>query len=419
MRSRLSSTTSVGVLTVFGCVLFAAFARLLNPEIGYANGFNCDSWYFFGLQFNFHDIYDWQRPYQVYRFPALIPWIFLGNRIDYETLNAVKFFTYLTLTAAGVFWFCARLFQARVATIVTVLFCCSTAFLGVLSHDYVTAAGVAWISLFVGATAEAAYSQRKASWGIAAGWFFGMALYTHIPIVLFVFSVPLLALAGPHSGTRVRDFTRYAVGGTAGFALLTVICGLYNRSLGGDLFFLGPEIRYAFQLTKNASMSSEFRGSGFRWMGETTSLWLEFGVVTSLAVLLLNVRQLHDRNSVFAAVTYLLVGTVTIGWEISGRILLQTNVYGPWGYPALLLAIGAALRHVKVLREVVWWKLVILLVVCGGVLLVAARTDAEVIDPVRPVLLRILLGGAFILSLLALRTSKAGLLAGFRALWGS
>ena len=143
------------MLTVLGCIAFAAIARLLNRDIGYANGFGCDSWYFFGLQFNYHDIYRWQRPYQVFRFPALIPWIFLGNRLDYETLNALKFFSYLTLTGAGVFWFSVRLFEARVAVMITVLFCCSTAFLGVLSHDYVTAAGVTWISLFIGATAEA------------------------------------------------------------------------------------------------------------------------------------------------------------------------------------------------------------------------------------------------------------------------
>jgi hypothetical protein len=402
-----------GAVTVLGCVLFAATARWLNPDIGYANSFNCDTWYFFGLQLNFHEIYNWKLYYQAFRFPALVPWIFLANRLNYETLNALKFFAYLIITSAGFFWFSARLFGTRVAAVVTVLFCCSTAFLGVLSSDYVTAAGVAWISLFLGATSEAAYAARPAWWGVVAGCFFGLAFYTHIPIALFVFSVPLIYFAGPDAGKGPAGFARYAAGGAAGFALMSAVCGLYNVSLGGDWFFLGPEIRYALVLARDAAASRPYRPAGFMWLiRETTVLTMLIGVLSSLAVLSLNLRHSNNRNTNLAAVVYLLIAVVTMGWEISGRTLLQMNVYAPWVFPTLFMAIGAALWQVKALREMSRQDFAVMLFVMAGILLfISTRLDAGPAQGAGPYFLRVALGGMFVLSSVIFRSSTAGLIA--------
>jgi hypothetical protein len=51
----------------------------LNQNVGYSNGGGCDPWYFFGLYqgyFNLRSIVG--EAYQLNRYPALLPWIFLG-----------------------------------------------------------------------------------------------------------------------------------------------------------------------------------------------------------------------------------------------------------------------------------------------------------------------------------------------------
>jgi hypothetical protein len=412
LPSRQSLPALPAGLVFLVCILFAGLARLLNANIGYANEFNCDSWYFFGLQFNFRELYDLRRFYQTFRFPALVPWIFLGDRIPYETLNAIRFFTYLAITCAGFLWFNTRMFGPKVAALVTVLFCCSTGFLGVLSNDYVTAAGVAWTSLFAGSTVEAGHSRHPLAWGIAAGILFGMCFYTHIPIVFFVFTIPLLYFTASEHEVNINGFARYAAGCAAGFVLMSAVCGLYNWSLGGSWFFLGAEIRISILLARDAAASAMDRVAGFGWLTrEATVVSMELGVIAAIAVILINLRDSNTRTSNLVSAVYLLPAAVTMGWEASGRIILQNNVYAPWIYPTLFAVFGAALSRLRAVREISWPALTGTVLVLAGTLLLAARTDVSAVPPDRLFVLKVVFGSAFAVSLLALYPWRAGIIA--------
>jgi hypothetical protein len=335
----------VAAAAVALCVGFAQSTRFVNETIGYANGFNCDSWYFLGLQLDFARFYD-AGAYQSLRFPAILPWSYLGEVLPYEALNAFKFLTYATLTSVGFMWFSMRLYGVRVAVLTTVLFCCSTAFLGVLSHDYLTAAGLAWISLLLGASVEAGRSRFVLPWSILAGALYAMCFYTHLPTGLFVFAVPLLFFAVapdfPHS--KRRRFAIHLAGCVAGFVTISTVFGLYNLSLGGSFIYIGPQIEIALEAERSFRSAIGFE-SLFRTEGIVPIIVT--ALVGSTILVVQERRRLAGNARAIAGITCLVTSAFVLSWELSGRVLLQQNVYAPWVYPVLFAGLGAMLSRVS------------------------------------------------------------------------
>ena len=407
-------------LTLFGCLAFAGAARLLNSNIGYGNALNCDAWYFFGLQFNFPEIYATRMFYQPFRFPALVPWIYLADNIPFQALNWLKFFFYFAVTCIGFLWFNYRLYGLRVAVLTTVLFCCSTTFLGILSTDYVTAAGLSWISLLLAATVEAGRARRPLLWSIAAGIFVAMCFYTHLPTGLFVFAIPLFFFAAPESAKHQHSLIRfgaYLAGCIVGFLLLTGIVSLYNWSLGGSIFFLQRQIRFAIAMLRDPAVSAGNRTPGLGWLTTgSTVVMMELAIVASVVVLGLkaagpNRRKFNGDGASMAAVAFLLTAALTMGWELSGRVLLQVNVYAPWIFPVLFAALGGALSQVKAVHNLSWRAMTATILAIACVLLIAARTDVGAVSSDHLLQLKIAFGLAFVVSLAALYRSRFGLLA--------
>jgi len=410
----------VASAVTLGCLAFAGAARLLNSNIGYGNAVSCDAWYFFGLQFNFLEMYATRMFYQPFRFPALVPWIYLADHIPFRALNWLKFFSYYTVTCIGFLWVNYRLFGIRVAVLTTVLFCCSTTFLGILSTDYVTAAGVSWISLLLAATVEAGRARRPIPWSIAAGIFFAMCFYTHLPTGLFIFAIPLFFFAAPESSKHQHSLIRfgtYLVGCIAGFLLLTGILSLYNLSLGGSIFFLRTQIEFAIALLKDPAVSVGNRTPGLGWLiTASTVVMMELAIVASVVALGLKAagpyrRKFNGDGASIAAVAFLLTAALTMGWELSGRVLLQVNVYAPWIFPVLFAALGGALSQVKAIHNLSWTALTATILAIACVLLIAARTDVGAVSSGHLLQLKIAFGVAFVLSLAALYGSRFGLVA--------
>jgi hypothetical protein len=367
--------------TVVTCVLFGQLARVLNGNIGYANSVNCDSWYFLGLQFNFDILYDSHLFYQSVRFPALLPWSYLTPSFSYGVLNAARFLTYFTLTCVGFMWFSTRLYGIRVAILTTVIFCCSTSFLGVLSHDYLTGAGLAWISLFLGATVEAARSRHIVPWSIASGFLGGLCIYTHLPTILFVWAIPLLFFSlRPQGASRITvRVAIYALGSLAGFASVSIIVGLYNKSLGGRFYFLGEQIQIARSYAEPGILSN------FLWRSESI-VAIIFTMFAGSGLLLgqvlwdeiLRRRRNQERLAkslvLYPALVCFATSGFLLAYQESGRYIFTANVYGPWIYPALFVGVGAILFQVVALRAMPWRTFAGVVVVILGVFLVAATT---------------------------------------------
>jgi hypothetical protein len=405
------------VAAVVGCLAFACAARLLNRNIGYGNGFNCDSWYFFGLQFNFRAFYD-LHAYQALRFPALVPWIFLGNVLPYHLLNLLKFLVYFGVTCSAFIWFNSRLFGPRVALLTTILYCCSTSFLGVLSTDYLTGAGVMWISLLIGATVEAGGSRHVFAWSVVAGVLEGMTFFTHIPTSMFVFAIPLFLFARGGSGdsrSHVRRGAVYLSGAAVGFGLVNLVLGAYNRSLGGSFVFFGSQISIALAMVRSTVNSVDNRVAGFGWLTQEAVVFtMALAVIGSIVLLLSRGRQavagLPGDPARIAAVVYLATAGVLFAWEFSGRIILQTNVYAPWIHPILFAAFGGMLSTVGVIRSLSVKRLAGVSLLVAGTMLAAAAYDHSTTDDRYLLIGKTVCGLAFLLALLRLRESRWGAL---------
>lgn len=342
----------VAASTVIACVVFAIAARALNTNIGYANDFDCDTWYFLGIQLDF-DLFYQSGIQQALRFGAILPWTYLAQILEYETLNFIRFITYFVLTCSAFVWFNFRLFGIRIAVLTTVAFCCSTSFLGVLSHDYVTGAGLAWISLFIASTVEAGGSRHLRSWSVAAGILFGMCFYTHLPTAFFIIAIPLLFTALPSDESRLLSrvvvFTAWSL---IGFIGVTVVLGLYSVSLGGSFFFLGPSLNVGLSSFRDLPPDSVTgRIPGFGWLAREGIVPFLGTMTIGSLILVFRERGRIVRNPAGAAALAALITSVFVVWlETGGRILLQYNVYGPWIFPLLFASLGAMLSRVPVLR---------------------------------------------------------------------
>jgi hypothetical protein len=412
-RAGGSRDIRTAVAMVLVCILFSTAARAFNQEIGYANSYGCDAWYFLGIDLSFPDLYASGRFYQTFRFPALLPWIYLGDVVPYEVLNIVKFVAYFTITSAAFMWFNFRLFGLRVAILVTILFCCSTSFLGVLSHDYLTGAGLAWISLLIGTTVEAGRSRRWRLWSIASGALFGTCLYTHLPTALFIFAIPIFVLA-LHAGTGPapsRRLAGYVVGCLIGFALISLVFGLYNMSLGGTFYYVGNQIQIAIRLLNAEANSTTGRLAGFGWLRTESIVAIIATMLLGSALLVRRERLRVVGNPAGASA---LIGFVTtslvLGWELSGRVLLQYNVYGPWVYPVIFAAVGGMLSRLEALRRLsdgAFWAIVFVIL---GLLFSAAVMKRDVSADQFLLEARVACGIAFIVTFVFLAKSRAGVL---------
>jgi hypothetical protein len=175
-----------------------------------------------------------------------------------------------------------------------------------------------------------------------------MCVYTHLPTGLFIFAVPaFFCAAADRIGQPLRvRFAFYVAGCLIGFVVISVVLGLYNMSLGGTFYYVDSQVRFALRMLSGEAG----RTSGFG------SLRTEGAVPLILVMIGASARVLWRERGVIvgnpagtAAAACFATAVVVLVWELSGRILLQANVYGAWIFPTLFAGIGAVLSRVAAL----------------------------------------------------------------------
>jgi len=327
-------------------------AKGVNPSIGFANGFSCDAWYFAGIYEDYFGLYrNWIHSYQFYRYPALLPWIYLAPQLPSVVFHNIKFWVYL-LGSAGCFAVATIvLFEPFFGALVAILFSCSTLVLGALSTDFPTGAGVMWICAVIAATAYGASRSNQIRWGIAVGVLYACCVFTHVPTIMFVYPVPLLFFATSNYPNSILSFLRFNLCGLAGFALATALLCLYSIALGAPPVFFWSEF-----ITATHSFDPSFYPrptDNWAWFQHDTNLPLF--LIAATASVLAMARIAIWRRSLWRLaipmIVYLLVAGLCFGWEFTGHVILQDNSFAPWMYPTAFLAIGAALALGQAPRE--------------------------------------------------------------------
>lgn len=333
------------VVTNIIIIISLLFIKQLNGNVGYGNGNGCDSWYFFGVYQSYFNLRSMLGDYyQFGRFPAILPWIFLGPRISVTALTDIKFWTYFLISLGSFSYAGVTLFGARIGSLISILFLGCTLYIGALSTDYVTGAGLAWECAAIATTIGAAKSERPAPWLFLTGALYACCVYTHIPMAMFIFSTPLyLFLRMPKPA--VASLAKFLALMMIGFLVLTIILCLSSLALQGDFIFFKTELITAFHYVGTAFYKRP--NTGMKWFLYDTNIpvFLLAGTTSLIALFRASFRRGTTALPALSipALVYLAVVILCFGFEFSGRMVLQENVFAPWMLPSAFLAIGSAL----------------------------------------------------------------------------
>ena len=338
-RNSWAATNAILIVSVL-------LVKYLNANVGYANGDGCDSWFFFGVyQDYFHLRSVLGDFYQFNRYPAILPWIFLGSRVSVIVLREAKFWTYF-LISSGCFSYAAIMLSGpRIGALVSILFLGSTLFLGALSTDFITGAGLAWECALIGATIRAAKSERPASWLFLTGALNACCIFTHIPMAMFIFATPLyLFLRIPRPA--VADLAKSLALMMVGFVVMTLAFCLSSLALGGHFIFFKSELMMAFRYLGTKIYEQQIPEID-KWFAYDTNIpvFLLAGAASLLTLVRLGYARALTAFPALSipALVYIPVAILCFGFEFGGRMVLQENVFAPWMLPSAFLAIGSAL----------------------------------------------------------------------------
>ncbi|MGM4903206.1 hypothetical protein AB8B24_07985 [Tardiphaga sp. 866_E4_N2_3] len=340
--SRVAWAATMVIVVV---VVFIAFN--LNHGIGYANGPACDDWYYFGI---FEDYWNSVSVapgmYQIIRYSAVLPWSYVAPHLSTVAFHDLKFWAHILLTS-GLFTYAAiKLYGSRVGAITAILFSCSTLVLGSMSHDYVTGAGVLWASAAIAATLYGASRDNQLPGAFAVGAFYALCVYTHIPIILFIFAVPLLFFAVSKRSNPILSFVRFNIVGLVGFAVASLGLAAFSWVIGNNFYFYSPEI-YAVFIAVKPGFYARPTPNNFEWFKTDTNIAFfvaAFGVSLVALARAIIFRDV-DRRNLIPTLVYIPAAVMCFAWEFSGQVVLQQNVYAPWMYPVAFLACGAGLSQ--------------------------------------------------------------------------
>ena len=349
MRTLTSYWDRNAWLTTNAIVIAAVLiAKLLNENIGYSNSSGCDSWYFFGVYqdyFHLRAMFLPTAPYQFDRFPAILPWIFLGPRVSAVALTEAKFWTYFLISSGSFSYAAITLFGARIGPLISILFLGCTLFIGSLSTDYVTGAGLAWECALIAASIQAARSERHAPWLILAGMLGAFCVYTHSPMAMFIFSTPLYLFLRPKP--TVKYLANSVMLMMVGFFVTTIVLCVASSLLYGNFFFFKNELLTTFRFVIGSQYYARPMPDTLQWFSYDANIpvFLLAAAASLLTLVRLGLRRaiMASPNMAIPALIYLAVFILCFGWEFSGRIILQQNVYAPWMLPSVFLAIASAL----------------------------------------------------------------------------
>lgn len=354
MFFELRSPRTAWMLVMAATVGAAIIAKYFNPNIAFANGPGCDSWYFFGIYENYtNSSAILPEAYQLFRYPAVLPWIYIAPYIPTITFHELKFWTYLII-AAGLFAYSAiTLFGRYTGAVISTAFGCSALILGVFSHDYVTGAGLLWETTAIAATLWGAARANQIPGAFLAGCFHALGIHTHAPVAMFMFAAPLLFFAVSTAPRPILSFVKFNLIGVAGIVASTVALSVFSWSIGNPFHFYMGEFKTLFLVAQPGYYARPI-SDNWRWFAYDTNISFFFAAIGASLVVLIRAALSRDISPriLFPVLAFLPAMVLCFWWEFSGRTVLQEHVYSPWMYPLAFLACGAALAGgVKIARS--------------------------------------------------------------------
>lgn len=327
----------------------AAFLVLTNHNIPFANGGNCDPWYYFGHFFIADQFHVIRGTRVMSRLPAVLigyisTLLFKGVGADYA-----NFLVLLVAATIAVYDAARRLFGALPALIAAVFFATQPLNVGNFSVTY-TAPAVTFSAIAVDLAIIAALAKQRTGQIAAllgAGFFWGSAIHAHLYSLSYNFIVGIYCLdwwRRPLSKFALNAIQQWlllllgALLATAVFGLISVVF------LNGDFLFFREQFEAIFTV-----MVSEYYKPHWYLIGGRGALLLA-GATAAIAQAFWIWRRgidVETKAATVALVPFVVLELAQFAYTIYGGITLQYDYYIVWLLAPLALVIASIVSPVK------------------------------------------------------------------------
>lgn len=349
-RSRLLGNVLIPVMLTLavGIALCAA-----NSNLPFANGGNCDPWYFFGRFFNADQLATLSQSRESSRLPLFIVGYIATRLFGGVSADYVNFFVLFVAAALAVYYATKRLFGLTAAVAATIFFTTNPQIVGNFSVDFsapaVTFSALA-MALAIAASTMQAGTKRVAAL-LAAGFFWGTAIHGHLFSLSFNFAVTLYCLDWKRR--PVVSFLRDAIVRWVllliGAVLATVFFGLINLLIlhGNFLFFMNQ-----YNAIYTVNISDYEKPLWFFLGGRGALLLVGLGatVVQWVWVLRRGFGAPEVRAFLTALIPYTAIELMQAGYRLAGGLPLQYDYYFVFIMPSLALLIGSIVGRARLGR---------------------------------------------------------------------
>jgi hypothetical protein len=336
------------------CTAIAAFFILTNQSIPFANGGNCDPWYFFGRFFLADQVPMLGSTRTGSRIPAAIIGVVTTRLFRGVTADYANFLILFVSAGAAVYFAAKRLFGVYAAIFATIFFATEPLNIGNFSVTF-SAPTVAYsaIAMALAVTASTMTSGiRRAAVLLTAGFFWASAIHGHLYSLSYNFIVTLYCLDW---GTRqpIVRFLRDAMGKwillMSGALIATIFFGLINHFLfHGSFFFFEKQYDDIFTVLVAPYVKPNWYFVAGR--GALLLLGAAVFVVQGVRILRSGLAA-TDRGVLTALIPFGVLELAQIAYTIHGGITLQYDYYFVWLLAPLALLVASLVRHVPLTRR--------------------------------------------------------------------
>lgn len=317
----------------------------LNPNWPFANGGNCDPWFYYGFFTNYPQLYQVRPHYSGERLPVILPAYLFHKLFSPAVATVLLHISLFYVATFSLYYTLKQIHDRRTAFLTTLLLSCHSFFLGALGWDYGDGFGIAYYLLAIALLTRSIIAVRPSLWIGLCGLVSAALFYTYplwllfLPFFPFYYALPAWTKGHRAIGSSLLLFTTFF---TAGFVGLTGFFSLLNHWVGGSYNFYRLSLATMLAVPKLPTWTN----TDFGWVW--TATWDIFPCIVFLASILYVLVTILAKNDRPPVTTWLFLcnfifvssvfGYLTF---IKGRRILEFEYYTSSLLPAMFLVIGS------------------------------------------------------------------------------
>jgi hypothetical protein len=329
-------------------VLLFAFPWILlavNPNWPFANGGNCDPWFYYGFFTNYPQLYQVRPHYDGERLPVILPGYLFHQLFSPTVATVLLHVTFFYIAIFSLFYTLKQLHDQRTALLTTLLLSCHSFFVGAMGWDYGDGFGIAYYLLAIALLIRSVTAAWPSVWIGLCGMVSAALFYTYPLWLIFLPFFPLYYALPVRASGRRPLWSAILVFGACfamGFAGLTAFFSLLNHWVGGSYNFY----RYSLKTMFAVSELPTWHNTDFRWL--STATWDVFPLILFLAAVLYILVVYLAKKERPGIITWLFLANFI--WcflafsyltFVKGRRILEFDYYASSLLPLMFLVIGS------------------------------------------------------------------------------